>query len=315
MTSRPSPYRKEALEYRERAHAESGGDLLRISPAWTRWAYWVLVGALACSLLFFCVGTLFEYAAGPALIRVEGKTDLTVAFSGVVLTVDVQPGQRVVAGEPLVHFASEQEQGTLARISREFELQLVRYLRDPSDEGARQALTGLRAERELAQARLEERTLRAPHAGVVGDLRLQPGQYIPSGTRALSLLGDDATVVVLGFLPGQYRPLLVPGMDLRLELQGFAYEYRDLVIESVGDQIIGPGEARRYLGSELGDAIPLEGALVLVRARLPLRTFVREGRTFNYYDGMPARAEARVKSESILLTLVPGLKELLPHGG
>ncbi|WP_375746427.1 HlyD family efflux transporter periplasmic adaptor subunit [Corallococcus interemptor] len=315
MTPRPSPYRKEALEYRQQAHVESGGDVLRISPVWTRWAYWVLLGALACALLFFCVGTLFEYAAGPALIRVEGKTDLTVAFSGVVLSVDVQPGQRVVTGQPLVRFASEQEQGTLARISREFELQLVRYLRDPSDEGARQALTGLRAERELAQARLEERTLRAPHAGVVGDLRLQPGQYISSGMRALSLWGDDATVAVLAFLPGQYRPLLVPGMDLRLELQGFAYEYRDLVIESVGDQIIGPGEARRYLGQELGDAIPLEGALVLVRARLPLRTFVREGRTFNYYDGMPARAEARVKSESILLTLVPGLKELLPHGG
>ncbi|MGZ3460180.1 MAG: efflux RND transporter periplasmic adaptor subunit, partial [Archangium sp.] len=59
-------------------------------------------------------------------------------------------------------FLSQEETATLERIQREFELQLVRVLQDPTDEAARQALTSLRAERELAVARQRARTLRAP---------------------------------------------------------------------------------------------------------------------------------------------------------
>jgi membrane fusion protein (multidrug efflux system) len=311
---RASPFRQEALEYHQRAPREDG-DVLRIAPEWTRWAYRVLLAVLAAGAFFSVVGTLYEYASGPALIRVEGRTDLPVDFSGVVASVEVQPGQGVEAGQVLVRFAAEQEQLSLARLEREFELQLVRYLRDPADVGARQALTSLRAERELAQSRLEVRTLRAPHAGVVGDVRIQPGQYLDAGVNVLSLLGEDARATLLAFLPGAYRPLLRPGMPLRVELVGFPYEYRELTIDSVGEQIVGPAEVRRFLGGELADAVELGGAVVLVRARLPSRSFVREGQTLNYFDGMPARAEARVRAESILVTLVPGLKGLLPNGG
>jgi membrane fusion protein (multidrug efflux system) len=117
----------------------------------------------------------------------------------------------------------------------------------------------------------------------------------------------------MAFLPGQYRPYLRPGTPIRLELDGFRYEYLEVKVEHVGDQIIGPTEVRRALGPGLADAFEFKGAFVLVRARLPAQTFESGGLPYNYFDGMPARAEARVRTESILLTLVPALKGLSTH--
>nr|WOF00478.1 RND efflux membrane fusion protein [Myxococcus fulvus] len=309
MDAKPSIFRKEAIEHYQRA-TQQEGELLRLSPAWTQWGYGLLLAALAVGLVFGVAGTLFEYASGPAVVRVEGRTDLTVPVAGVVASVRVHPGQRVSAGQTLLSFAADEEQGTVDRLQREFELQLVRYLRNPSDTAARQALTTLRAERELALTRLAFRSIRAPFEGVVGDVRIQPGQFLAAGSRVLSLVATEAPVYLMAFLPGRYRPFLVPGMPLRAELDGFHYDYHQLTIESVGDQIIGPGELKRFLGPDLSDALEVEGPLILVRARMPAGSFHHGGRMFAYFDGMPARVEARVRSEVILLTLVPGLKGL-----
>ena len=103
------------------------------------------------------------------------------------------------------------------------------------------------------------------------------------------------------------------GKPLRVELNGFTHEYQTFTIESVGDQIIGPTEVRRYLGADTGDAVELEGPMVLVRARIDAPTFTLKGKTYNYFDGMLAQADARVRKERILVTLIPGLKGALGH--
>jgi membrane fusion protein (multidrug efflux system) len=310
-TNRSRIFREEALRHHEGSKDE--GDVLRISPAWTRWTYWLLLALLAAGLLYSVLGRLPEYASGPAVVEVEGRSDLSVDTPGLVASVEVEPGQRVEAGQPLVSFLSRDETASLERIQREFELQLVRVLREPTDEAARQTLTSLRAERELAQARQQGRTLRAPHSGVVGALRVRPGQYITPGESVVTLTGDDVQVTLLALLPGGYRPLLEPGRKVRVELNGFVHEYQEVTIESVGDQIIGPNEARRFLGADVADALTLSGPMVMVRARVDSPTFTSQGRTFNYFDGMHARADARVRSERILVTLIPGLKGALGH--
>jgi multidrug efflux pump subunit AcrA (membrane-fusion protein) len=266
------------------------------------------VGVLLC-----VVGTVSEYAAGPALVRMEHRRDVMAQGAGVVATVEVQPGQRVAAGQILVTLHSEEERSALARIEHEMELLLVRYMRDLTDQAARQALTTLRAERELAQARLAARALKAPVAGVVGDLRIQPGQYLAMGTLVASLVEDEASAYLLAFLPGYHRPYLRPGLPLRVELDGFQYEYRELPIESVSEQLIGPGELKRYLGPDLADTVDTSGPIVLVRAALPSRTFSVRGRVLGYFDGMPARAQVAVRAEPIFVTMLPGLKVLFPH--
>lgn len=310
-TQRTRIFREEALRHHE--GSQEHGDLLRISPKWTRWTYWLLLALVVSAAVFSLLGTIPEYASGPAVVKVEGRSDLTTDQPGIVATVYVQSGQRVEAGQPLVGFRSQEETASLERIQHEFELQLVRVLQNPADEAARQALTSLRAERELAQARQQARTVRAPQAGVVAALRVRPGQYVNPGENVVSVVGDDVHVELVALLPGGYRPRLSPGHSLRVELNGFSHEYQTFTIDSVGNQIIGPSEVRRFLGADSADALTLSGPMVVVRARIGSPTFTLKGKTFNYFDGMLAQADARVRSERILVTLIPGLKGALGH--
>jgi membrane fusion protein (multidrug efflux system) len=309
-SSENAPFRQEALDH-YRLQKSGYGKVLELSPGWFRPTFWLLLSLVGIALLFLALNDVREYAEGPALVKIEGRTDLTALTPGTVLSVAVEPGQRVARGQLLVRFHDTTEADELERIKREFELQLVNRLRDPTDAAARQALTNLYAQKKLAEARLAARAVRAPHAGVVGDVRIRPGQHVASGEVLLALVGDRAEHFIVAMIPGQYRPQIKPGMVLRLELTGYTRVYRELTIRSIGDEVIGPQEAKRYLGPEIADALAPAGPVVLVRAPLRSATFSTQGRTYAYHDGMTGLARVRVRSESILLTLVPGLKELM----
>jgi membrane fusion protein (multidrug efflux system) len=302
-------FRREALERHRRPRRE--GDVLRLSPGWTRWGFGSLAIACAAALTYGVVGQVSEWATGPAVVRIEGKTDVTAEAAGIVASVEVQPGQRVAAGDLLVRFATAAEEAELARLDRELEAQLVKVLRDPRDSAARASLTGLRAQKQLAEATLARRLVRAPVAGVVSDVRIHAGRQLLPGEIILSLVGDEARFSVIAMLPGHHRPLLRAGMPLRLELAGYRYAYQEVTIESVGDEVVGPAEVKRYLGQEIADTVAVSGPVILVKATLPSRAFRVEDRTYNYFDGMHGTAEARVREESVLVTFVPALKVLL----
>ncbi len=300
-------------------HAAAGsrmeGDVLRLSPRWTRWAYWVLVTAFATGLVYCVFGTIYEYATGPAVVWVTGRSELTSPVSSTVSSIEVRPGQRVEAGAVLMRFHAAREEAELDRITREFDLQLVKALRDPSDQEAKRTLTSLRAQKELAAARLDELSLRAPRAGVIGDVRIRPGQLIEEGDIVVSLIDEGPRSSIVAMLPAQYRPQLRPGMTLRFEVTGYRYAYQELVIESVAAQIIGPAEVKRYLGQEIADTVVVEGPVVLVEARLSSPTFRVDDRSFDFFHGMNGVAEARVRKERILVALVPSLRVLLDRPG
>jgi membrane fusion protein (multidrug efflux system) len=303
-------FRKEAIEHH--VGAQEHGDVLRLSPAWTRWSYWLLVAAVTFYGAFGVLGWISQFATGPAVVRARARIEVTALASGRVTAVEVQPGQRVKEGQVLVRFFAGVEQASLERYRDEFELQLLRRMQDLSDEGARQALSTLRAERELARFQLEQRLVRAPQAGVVSDVRIRRGQHLTEGEGVVTLVEEDSPLEVIAMLPGGSRPLLSRGGTLRMELQGFPYQYQELVIDDVGDELVGPGEVRRYLGPELAESVTVNGAVVLVRAHLPARTFEADGQRLAYFDGMQGTVHARVKTERILTTIVPGLKAILP---
>lgn len=306
-------FRREAVDHHMRARHEA--HLLRLTPAWALWTYRLLVAVCVVALAFGIFGSVNDYASGTAIVRMEERLDVTARAAGTVTSVEVSPGQHVAASQVLVRLYSASEAAELRRIENEFELQLVKMLREPGDVAARGALTTLRVQRELAMARIDERTLRAPRAGRVSDIRIRPGQQLEPGELAVSLTGDDSHFRVVAMLPGQYRPLLRPGMPLRLELNGFPYAYQTLTIESVGNEVVGPAEVRRYLRQSDADSIRPEGSLVLVEARLPTTSFTDGGRTLGFYEGMQGRVEIAIRSENILLTLIPGLKAIrMEHG-
>ncbi|MCP4656633.1 MAG: HlyD family efflux transporter periplasmic adaptor subunit [bacterium] len=308
-------FRPEALEHHTRGFQDQG-HLLELSPDWIRWAYRLLLGVFVAAVLYSVLGSIHEYAPGLAVVRVEGLTEVNAKLAGTVTSVEIEAGRRVDAGELLVRFYGVREVAEVDRIQREFELGLINRLRNPADRTSERALSALRAQKQLAEARLEERSVRAPHAGIVADLRIRPGQHLSPGQSILSLIGDNPELRVVALFPGHYRPLIELGMPLRLELQGYKYAYQHLVVDGIGEEVVGPAEAGRVLGASIADAVPLTGPVIFVHARLPAKTFESGGRVYEYHDGMQGRAEVRVRSESILTTLIPGLKAVLSdaHG-
>jgi membrane fusion protein (multidrug efflux system) len=307
-------FRREVIEQTLRPKVQA--DPLRMSPTWARWSYWVLVATLAAFLIYAWMGTIDEYATGVAVVETGGRADVTTRTAGTVVGVEALPGQRVEAGQLLVRFDDARERADMERTEREFTLQLINRLRDPTSTAAEQALISLRAERELARARLDERSLRSPTAGVVNDVLVRPGQYMQPGQTVLSMAAGETEPAVTVVVPGQYRPQLRAGQPMRLEISGYRYAYQKLVVSAVGDEVIGPAEAQRTLGPAIAETLEVTGPVVLVHARLPSPTFEAEGKTYRYHNGMHGTAEIRVRSERILWVLVPSLKAVFEeeHG-
>jgi membrane fusion protein (multidrug efflux system) len=303
----PPLFRAEALAYLQ--GPGDAGAPLRLTPRWTQVTFWLLLLVFLSFVAYAVLGSMDEYAQGIAVIRMDGRTELTARQAGTIESVEVQPGQRVKMGQVLVRFHGDV--AALQKLEESFDAQLVKALASPNDEGARAALISARAERDLARARIEEGIIRATREGVVGDVRIRPGQLIQAGETVATLVPDEASFVVTAILPGQYRPRLKPGMPLRIEMTGYHYAYREVPIEAIGDEIVGPTEIRRTLGQELADTLPIGGPVVLVTARLPTRSFKARDREYDYYEGMQGRAEARVGHESVAVALIPGLKAFL----
>ncbi len=302
-------FRAEALQHYYEG-APDHGEILRISPEWTRYAYPLLLLLFVSAILFSIFAKVHEYAEGVGIVRLQGRVDVNAQVGGTVSRVLAQPGQAVEKGRLLVKLYDVQEEAELERVQREFELGLLDRLRRPADPVTARTLGALRAQRQLALSRLEERSVRAPVAGIASDIRVQPGQLLAPGEVILSLHRQDESQRLLGILPGRYRPQIQVGMPLRFEPEGFRYAYQHLVVDAVSDEVFGPAEARRILGPGIGDAVPISGPVVLIEARLPMGYFESEGTVYSYHDGSLGRFELKVRSERILLTLVPGLKAL-----
>ncbi len=307
----PALFRREALDFHLR-EAGVHGRPLELSPAWARRVFQLVLALFAAALVFAAFGSLDEYAAGPAVVRFEGADEITARAAGTVTEVAVEPGQAVAAGDLLLRLDDGAEAAEAERVERELEAALLQRLRDPADRGSETLLHALRARREEVRARLDLRAVRAPRAGTVGELRARPGQRVAPGDILLSLAGERAERTLVVLFPSHQRPRLVPGMELRLEIDGYPRAYQTLVLDRVGDAAIGPAEARRVLGGAIGDAVPLAAPVVVGHARLPSETFAAGGRSYPYHEGLAGRAEARIGSRRILAALIPGFDSREP---
>jgi multidrug resistance efflux pump len=306
-------FREEALVHHTRGGVR--GDVLQLTPRSFFWVHYLLLVLCVAIIVFSCMGQIDEYASGPAVVRIEGRNEVTAPNAAVIERIMVSPGDHVAAGDVLMRFAASAENAELSSIERELSDRLAAFLRDPGDREAREAVSDLRSRRELARASVERKTLRADRAGIVGDVRIRSGQLVEPGMPLCTLLGDaQGSGVITALLPGQYLPLLAAGQTLRLTLDGFEKDVQGMTIERVGDQIIGPQEAARYLGRELGDAFPLSGPVVLVHARMSSTGFQSGHIDYRYYHGMHGRAEVAVRTRSIVRSLFPELSGALFDG-
>ncbi len=299
-------FRPEAIEHQRARGLRS--ELITLDEKATAWGFRLLAAGMLAALAFVVWGRMNEYASGPAFVQLDGRTALTASGAGLVTSVLVKPGDRVKVGDELVRFHDSDELAELQAAMKEFDSQLAKLLLQPDDAVTREALVSLRSRRVLAEERHARRSVRAPHDGIVGDVRVREGQVVEPGMRMIDLQGEASSATVTALLPGRYRPLLHAGAKLRFEIDGFHLLTHELKIQQVGEQIVGPAEAARFVGRDLADAFAIQGPVVLVQATLPRTSFTMEGQQYELATGMLGKAEAIVRNEPIAYSFVPSLK-------
>lgn len=302
-----SIYRAEALAaYRRGA---SWGSPLHIVSVWARWSIRITVALMVVGLVFAATVSVGDYAEGIAIVHNEGHRVVTSARAGTVQRLVVQPGEHVEVGQVLVLLDDARAQAELDRVERASQETLARLLRKPSDEATRARLADLVGQAEQAKAELQQRRVVAPCAGLVSDVRVQPGQAVRPGDPVVSVQQQDADIIVVGLFPGHYRPLLDnEDTKVRLELAGFPRDLITVELQRVGDEVVGPAAAMRYLGKVPQDGLAVSGPVVLVEASVPAATFESDGKAYRYYDGMQGVLEARLREETLLLMLLSTLR-------
>jgi multidrug resistance efflux pump len=305
----PSLFRPQAVEFHRRGGLR--GDVLHITPGLLHAVQWFVFALAALGISFVCTAEVRKYAAGPAVVMLEDRHEVSANRSGVVDAIQVKVGQHVSAGQLLVSLGAPSEVAELNAAIRELDDQLVVLLRNPGDPGARQQLLELRSRRTLAETALERSQLRAPTDGEVADLRVRVGQRVEPGTAVLAIQNAPRGAEVVALLPGPDRPRLKPGMPVSLRVDGFERTRVELLIERIDEQVLGPQEAMRAVGSELAGSFEVQGPLVLVHARLPEAQVRAQGINYRLHHGMLARAEVAVDREPLLYAWLPGLREAL----
>ena len=297
------PLGPDALAERRAAPAVRG-RLVTTPRAWIRWAYPTLIGLVVALIVAAAIIEVPMYSTGVSIITVEGE-QVTSPMTGTVAEVVVVPRARVTIGDPVLRLRALEEEAELAATETDYRNALATFLTNPGDDGVRTALAVIATRRQRAKAAVDARTLRAPVAGIVGDIRVRRGQPVAQGAQVMKISpSTDPSVVAL--LPGFDRPRLEIGMTLQIELPGYHKQREAAVIDAIGSQVIGPEEARKSLGDPIADALPISGPVVIVRAHLAARTFEAGGRAYTFHDGMLGKAEVRVDHESVLRALLPG---------
>lgn len=308
------PFRPAAV----RAHRERsfGGAVLREPPAWTQAAYRMTLLCLLVAVALLAVERVDVHARGHAVVIRPGSTDLTAVEPGTVAAVHVEPGQEVAADELLVELEPSAELAALDAAREARRQAVIARLSTPDAPNVAERVAEASARIEAAKAALEQRRVRAPFAGVVGDVRIRVGQAMIGGDTAVTLLDPDGPVEVRAFVPAADRPALNAGQTMLLDLDGFADVPTATRVSVVSTEGVGAGEVARWLGRERADAMPLQGgSWVMVSARVPSTSYEAHGTTFAFHEGMTGTAEIRLDSKSLVFVLFPDVEEWIAEHG
>jgi GAF domain-containing protein len=268
-------FRQEALDHHA-GHWTQAGDLLRSSPPWLKRSPWLLAGLLAVGLAFMSVARLHEYASGPAVVRAVHKLTVNAPSAGFVRSIAVSPGDRLRAGDVVIQFDDPMQAST---------------------------------------AGVSDASLRTPIDAVVGEIRVRVGQHVVAGEPLIGLVDEKSGHEVVALLPAPYAARLKAGMPIVLRLHGYVESREPLSITHVGEAIVGPHDAARYIGKEGPEGLAISGPVVIVRAQIGRPTFAAGAHEAHYQDGMTGEAQVVTNSEPMIAVLVPGLKEFLKTRG
>jgi membrane fusion protein (multidrug efflux system) len=303
-------YRGEALE----AHRSRGseGVPVNLTPAWVKRTYPVLLLTLLTAIAIAVFMTVPTYSSGLGIVSLQG-TSVTAPAMGTVDQILVQQGERVTKGQALVRMHSAAEDAELVLAETEYTNATIQYMIDQTDDQVKRALASASARVERARAGVDARVVRARKDGTVSDRRIQLGQALGVGDHVLTIVDPQTEPEVIAVLPGRDRPRLKAGQTLQVELGGYKKIREQATITSIGNEVVGGNEVARTLGAQQADSLELQGgSWVIVKARLPSRTFKTEHREYHYFHGMQLTAEVKVQSKPFLVSLLPALEKYFP---
>jgi biotin carboxyl carrier protein len=303
ISAPPPHYRAEA---KAALAAPARGHAVTFVPPWAAATFWLIAAATVACVVFLCLASRSRYSSGPAIVH-DGRRHAVVAHAvGTVGEIAVATGDSVDVGETLVVLDDPTTQAELERLAVELDRRTRQHLLDLDDVAAADAVAELRQRMLATRARLGERIIRAPVAGVIADLRVAAGRPLAVGDVVATIDTGEGELQLLAFLPGDDRPALAQGMHMRFDIPGYRHDYQWFTITAVEDAAVGPREAARMLGTERADSVPLAGPTVLARGEIP-EGFVVDDRLYAYHDGMLGIAEVRLEREPLLFVLLPFL--------
>lgn len=202
-----------------------------------RVARWLFLAAWTCGMLSqACPGAGPDAAGDDGLV--EGlvlpakRIELGSPLETIVREVLVEEGERVRAGQPLAILYSEQEKLLAARAAKQ--LEQAEFIHKADERLAEQravsrekamesriAFELAQIQRDLAEANIEEKTLRAPVDGRIIRVERDPGETIGRSEVLIELLNYE-TVKVQMYLPGELIGGLREGdlLTVRIPLAG-----------------------------------------------------------------------------------------------
>jgi GAF domain-containing protein len=268
-----SVFQKTALNYHTRPKPP-GGPVLTNLPVWLEYSHLLMGTMLLLGLAFVSLARVKEKANGPMLIRARVKSTVTSKSKGLISKVLVNVGDRIREGDLIARLDGSPGDNLLDRLREE---------------------------------------CRAPTDGIVGELNVREGQEVASGDTVGTIVDETAGNEVIALLPGSYAPQIQQGMPLIFRIEGYPDSHEKVTVDNIDKEIIGPQEASRYVGAESSGSFSVSGSVIIVRAFLRGPSFASEGLMYNYHDGMTGQAEVAVRSEPMIESLIPGLKELIRH--
>ncbi|HLS83330.1 MAG TPA: efflux RND transporter periplasmic adaptor subunit [Arenimonas sp.] len=157
--------------------------------------------------------------------RANESVLITAKVTETVVRVNFEDGDEVEAGHVLVDLSGKAELAGLEEAAAAYREARQQYLRQSELaerklisagqlDTQRAAMESARARLDATRARLADRVITAPFAGVLGFRQVSPGTLVTPGTTIASL--DDISLIKLDFtIPETYLSVVTPGQVIR----------------------------------------------------------------------------------------------------
>jgi membrane fusion protein (multidrug efflux system) len=164
-------------------------------------------------------------------LRAARGVDVTTEISGLVRAVHFKSGERVAAGQLLVELNADSDIAQLRALEAAAELAATNYERDKA-QYAIQAISRAQLDTDAANVKtakaqvaqqaalVAKKSIRAPFAGDLGITTLQPGQFLNTGDKIVTLQQIDPIFIDFS-LPQQQLPQLKKGQGVSAAIDAY----------------------------------------------------------------------------------------------